>query len=169
MAGLTRIAVLRAYPTRRRRRISSSLLPLNIGPQISSSWPCGLAAEASRWGRALIGNAILAARSDGVPVRVARRDGVAPTGRGRAAPRRASGRRRAGLRRARGQVRAFPPPPRPALRVVEGRRGGGRSGDVARGADRHRAVRGPLVLEDVAVPDPDQQGEDARTAGGADP
>src|SRR6185437_3056031 len=46
MAGLTRIAVLRAYPTRRRRRISSSLLPLNIGPQISSSWPCGLAPEA---------------------------------------------------------------------------------------------------------------------------
>jgi len=40
-------------------------LPLNIGPQISSSWPCGRAAGASGCGSAFTGSAILATRSDG--------------------------------------------------------------------------------------------------------
>ena len=44
-----------------------------------------------------------------------------------------------------------------------GRRGGRRR-HVARGLHGPRALRGPLVAEDLALPDPDEQGEDARRA-----
>src|SRR5580658_1224794 len=42
MAGLNTCTRLRAMPARRRRRINSSLLPENIGPQIASIHPTGL-------------------------------------------------------------------------------------------------------------------------------
>src|SRR5918912_1491554 len=41
-------------------------------------------------------------------------------------------------------------------------------GDVARGPERDRPVRGPLVAQDLDLPDPDQHREDAGAAGGAD-
>src|SRR6266700_8179631 len=48
-----------AISARRRRRISSSLLPLNIGPQTSSSQP-------PRFGKSLITRPTLMSRSDGL-------------------------------------------------------------------------------------------------------
>src|SRR5215472_5530224 len=48
-----------AISARRRRRISSSLLPLNIGPQTTSSQP-------PRFGKSLITGATLMGRSDGL-------------------------------------------------------------------------------------------------------
>ena len=42
------------------------------------------------------------------------------------------------------------------------RRRGGRAGDLARRARRHRPLRGPLVAEDLGAADPRQPREDAR-------
>src|SRR5690242_8445457 len=58
--GLTISARWPAISARRSRRISSSLLPLNIGPQTTSSQP-------PRSGRSRITGPTLAARSDGLP------------------------------------------------------------------------------------------------------
>src|SRR5690349_22923543 len=59
MRGLTISARWPAISARRRRRISSSLLPLNIGPQTTSSQP-------PRFGKSLITAATLMGRSDGL-------------------------------------------------------------------------------------------------------
>src|SRR5579864_9394752 len=59
MRGLTISARWPAISARRRRRISSSLLPLNIGPQTTSSQP-------PRSGNNLITGGTLAGRSDGL-------------------------------------------------------------------------------------------------------
>src|SRR5690348_5137941 len=57
--GLTISARWPAISARRRRRLSSSLLPLNIGPQTTSSQP-------PRSGTSLITDATLMGRSDGL-------------------------------------------------------------------------------------------------------
>src|SRR5262252_5179912 len=59
MRGFTIRTRCRAISARRRRRISSSLLPLNIGPQTTSSQP-------PRFGKSLITGATLMGRSDGL-------------------------------------------------------------------------------------------------------
>src|ERR1700758_2560924 len=59
MRGLTISTRCPAISARRRRRISSSLLPLNIGPQTTSSQP-------PRFGKSLITHPTLLGRSDGV-------------------------------------------------------------------------------------------------------
>src|SRR5215204_6015773 len=43
-------------------------------------------------------------------------------------------------------------------------RAGGRTGDLARRPQGHRPLRGPLEPEDLALPDPQQPGEDERRA-----
>ena len=45
---------------------------------------------------------------------------------------------------------------------------GGRAGDVARRARRDRPLRGPLVAQDLALPDPHEPGQDAGGARGAE-
>src|SRR3989442_15283487 len=57
--GLTISARCPAISARRRRRMSSSLLPLNIGPQTTSSQP-------PRFGKSLITRPTLMGRSDGL-------------------------------------------------------------------------------------------------------
>src|SRR5690348_13627291 len=57
--GLTISARCPAISARRRRRISSSLLPLNIGPQTTSSQP-------PQFGKSLITRPTLMGRSDGL-------------------------------------------------------------------------------------------------------
>src|SRR6476660_2179121 len=59
MRGLTISTRWPAISARRRRRISSSLLPLNIGPQTTSSQP-------PRFGKSLITWPTLMGRSDGL-------------------------------------------------------------------------------------------------------
>src|SRR5690349_24604155 len=59
MRGLTISARWPAISARRRRRMSSSLLPLNIGPQTTSSQP-------PRFGKSLITGPTLMGRSDGL-------------------------------------------------------------------------------------------------------
>src|SRR5215475_1482312 len=59
MRGFTISTRCPAISARRRRRISSSLLPLNIGPQTTSSQP-------PRFGKSLITGATLMGRSDGL-------------------------------------------------------------------------------------------------------
>src|SRR5207248_8164103 len=59
MRGLTISTRWPAISARRRRRISSSLLPLNIGPQTTSSQP-------PRFGKSLITAPTLLGRSDGL-------------------------------------------------------------------------------------------------------
>src|ERR671919_11053 len=59
MRGLTINTRWPAISARRRRRISSSLLPLNIGPQTTSSQP-------PRFGKSLITGPTLMGRSDGL-------------------------------------------------------------------------------------------------------
>src|SRR5213595_3583357 len=59
MRGLTISTRCPAISARRRRRMSSSLLPLNIGPQTTSSQP-------PRFGKSLITRPTLMGRSDGL-------------------------------------------------------------------------------------------------------
>src|SRR5215471_14790249 len=59
MRGLTISTRCPAISARRRRRMSSSLLPLNIGPQTTSSQP-------PRFGKSLIMRPTLMGRSDGL-------------------------------------------------------------------------------------------------------
>ncbi len=90
----------------------------------------------------------------------------APAGQGgRArARRRAAPRRGGGVRRARRALRGVAAARRAHVRARPRRRRGGRAGDVARGPQRDRPLRGPFLAEDVDLPDPQQPRQDARGA-----
>ena len=92
---------------------------------------------------------------------------AAPTGATRSSsrPSRPATRRRSA---ARARVALVAPAGGADLRARAGRRRGGRAGDVAARARRARPLRGPLVAEDLGVPDPRQHGaRPARSARGA--
>ena len=76
-------------------------------------------------------------------------------------------RRRAGLRRARARARLVDAERRLALRPRQGGRRGGLPGDLARNAAWDRPLRGPFVVQDLALPHPRQHGEGAGSARGS--
>ena len=78
------------------------------------------------------------------------------------ARRRAARRRRGGDRDARRSPQRRAAPRRDGLRAEPRGRRGGRAGDVDRGHARDRRLRGPLVAEDVDLPDPHQLGAAGR-------
>ena len=91
-------------------------------------------------------------------------DGTGHLGRRLTARRGAAGSRRAGLRTADPRVPRGVAAGCADLRDESLRRRGGRSGDLAGRPQRHRALRGALVVEDVDLPDPDEYREDASPA-----
>ena len=95
-------------------------------------------------------------------------DRVGRRGRGRGTAPAPTRRRRGRVHGARRQVRPVAPAGGDDVRLVARGRRGGRRRHVACGLHGPRALRGPLVPEDLALPDPHEQGEDARRARVAD-